>query len=107
MPPAIEQKTGSFKVQDAPQGVGRDYAFIGNVVTLKPNEISKPFEGARGYYIVKLLSKSAFDSTQYASTKNTLKEQILQEKRNRMFSDWLTALREKADIKDFRDMFYR
>jgi len=106
-PLAIEQKTGSFKVQDAPQGVGRDYAFIGHVVTLKPNEISKPFEGARGYYIVKLLSKSVFDSTQYASTKNTLKDQILQEKRNRMFSDWLTALREKADIKDFRDMFYR
>lgn len=103
----IDQKTGPFKAQDAPQGVGRDNAFIGHVLSLNPNEISKPFEGARGYYIVKLLSKSAFDSTQYASTKNTLKEQILQEKRNRMFSDWLTALRDKADIEDLRDKFYR
>jgi peptidyl-prolyl cis-trans isomerase D len=103
----VDQKTGPFKAQDAPPGIGRDNAFIGHVISLKPNEISKPFEGARGYYIVKLLSKSAFDSTQYASTKNTLKEQLLQEKRNRMFSDWLTALRDKADIEDLRDMYYR
>lgn len=103
----FDQKTGPFKAQDAPPGIGRDNAFIGHVVSLKPNEISKPFEGARGYYIVKLLSKSAFDSTQYASTKNTLKEQLLQEKRNRLFSDWLTALRDKADIEDLRDKYYR
>ncbi|MCX6134561.1 MAG: peptidylprolyl isomerase [Ignavibacteriales bacterium] len=103
----VDQKTGPFKAQDAPPNVGRDLAFVGHVIALKPNEISKPFEGARGYYIVKLLSKSAFDSTQFASTKNTLREQILQEKRNRMFSDWLTALRDKADIEDLRDKFYR
>jgi len=103
----IVQKTGPFKAQDAPPGVGRDLGFIGHAETLQPNEISKPFEGSRGYYIVKMLSKSAFDSTQYASTKNTLKEQILQEKRNRLFSDWLTALRDKADIEDHRDKFYR
>ena len=102
-----DQKTGPFKAQDAPAGVGRDLAFVGHVSVLKPGEISKPFEGARGYYIVKLLSRSAFDSTQYVSTKNTMKEQILQEKRNRLFSDWLTALRDKADVEDNRDKFYR
>ena len=102
-----DQKTGPFKAQDAPPGVGRDLAFVGHVSVLKPGEISKPFEGARGYYIVKLLSRSAFDSTQYVSTKNTMKEQILQEKRNRLFSDWLTALRDKADVEDNRDKFYR
>jgi hypothetical protein len=31
----------------------------------------------------------------------------MQEKRNRLFSDWLTALRDKADIEDLRDQFYR
>ena len=103
----VDQKTGPFKSQDAPQGIGRDYAFIGHVVSLSQGEISKPFEGARGYYVAKLLSKSAFDSTQFASTKNTIKEQILQEKRNRLFSDWLSALRDKADIEDLRDKFYR
>ena len=107
MPNVTSQKTGPFKAQDAPRGVGRDYSFIGQTSALKAGEISKPFEGGRGYYIVKLLSKSAFDSTQYAGEKNTLRDQILQEKRNRMFSDWLTALRDKADIEDLRDKFFR
>ena len=101
------QKTGSFKATDAPQGVGRDYAFIGQVTSLKPGEMSKPFEGTRGFFIVKVLSKTAFDSTQYAGEKNTLRDQILQEKRNRMFSDWITALRDKADIEDNREKFFR
>jgi hypothetical protein len=53
------------------------------------------------------MSRSAFDSTQFASTKNTLRDQILQEKRNRMFSDWLTALRDKASIEDLREKFFK
>jgi peptidyl-prolyl cis-trans isomerase D len=107
IPSAPVQKTGSFKAMDAPPGVGRDYAFIGQTVSLKPGELSKPFEGGRGYYIVKLLSKTAFDSTQFAGEKNTLRDQILQEKRNRMFSDWLTALKDKATIEDQREKFFR
>lgn len=107
VPGAVYQKTGSFKAIDAPQGVGRDYAFIGEAASLKPGEISKPFEGTRGYYIVKLLSKTAFDSTQYTGEKNTLKDQILQEKRNKMFSDWMTALKDHASIDDERDKFFR
>ena len=107
IPGVIIQKTGSFKATDAPQGVGRDYAFIGQAVSVKPGELSKPFEGTRGYYFLKVLSKTAFDSTQFAGEKNTLKDQILQEKRNRMFSDWITALRDKATIDDQRDKFFR
>jgi parvulin-like peptidyl-prolyl isomerase len=107
MPGVVVQKTGSFKAVDAPQGVGRDYAFIGQAVSLKPGELSKPFEGTRGYYILKMLSKTAFDSTQFSGEKNTIRDQILQEKRNRMFNDWITALRDKATIEDERDKFFR
>jgi peptidyl-prolyl cis-trans isomerase D len=107
MPGVVAQRTGSFKAVDAPQGVGRDYAFIGQAVSLKPGDLSKPFEGTRGYYILKMLSKTAFDSTQFSGEKNTLRDQILQEKRNRMFSDWITALRDKATIEDDRDKFFR
>jgi peptidyl-prolyl cis-trans isomerase D len=106
-PGVVVQKTGSFKATDAPQGVGRDFAFIGQSVSLKPGELSKPFEGTRGFYILKIFSKTAFDSTQFSGEKNTIRDQILQEKRNRMFSDWITALRDKATIEDQRDKFFR
>lgn len=101
------QKTGSFKATDAPSGTGRDYAFIGTAFSLNAGQVSKPFEGARGYYIIKLLSKTPFDSTQFANERAGLRDQILQEKRNRVFSEWLNALREKATIEDHRDKFYR
>jgi peptidyl-prolyl cis-trans isomerase D len=107
IPGVVVQKTGSFKAVDAPAGVGRDYSFIGQVSSLKPGEFSKPFEGTRGYYIIKLISKTAFDSTQFASEKNTLRDQVLQEKRNRLFSEWMTALRDKATIEDHREKFFR
>ena len=103
---ATSQKTGPFKATDAP-GVGRDNVFIGTAMTLSPGGISKPIEGSRGYYIIKMISKTPFDSTLFAGERATLREQILQEKRNRLFSDWLTALRENAEIEDNRDKFYR
>jgi hypothetical protein len=107
VPQVSAARTGAFKVQDAPTGIGRDYAFVGNVASLKPGEISKPFQGTRGYFVAKLLSKSSFDSTQYAVEKTTLRDQILGEKRNRLFSDWIASLREKATIEDLRSHYYR
>jgi len=103
----IAQNTGVFKPTDGPPGIGRDLKFIGSALSLNPGELSKPFEGNRGYYIIQLLSKSPFDSVKYSSERELLSGQILQEKRSRAISDWHTALREKADIVDNRDKFFR
>jgi peptidyl-prolyl cis-trans isomerase D len=106
-PNLIAQNTGVFKSADGPLGVGRDQKFIGITLSLKQGELSKPFEGNRGYYIVQLLSKTPFDSVKYSSERESLSGQLLQEKRNRALSDWHTALRENADIVDHRDKFFR
>ena len=74
---------------------------------LKPGELSKPFEGNLGYYIIKLLSKTEFDTVKYNMERESLRTQLLQEKRQRMLSDWQTILREKADIVDNRDKYFR
>jgi len=99
--------TGDFKTTDIPLGVGRDQKFIGTALGLKPGELSKPFEGHRGYYILKLLSKSNIDTVKYSNERESLRAQILQEKRQRALTDWQTSLREKADILDHRDKFFR
>lgn len=101
------QKTGPFKAGETPLGVGRDFTFIGTALALNPGDLSKPFEGARGYYIMKMTSKSPFDSLKFSNERTTMRDQIMQEKQNRVFSEWLTALREKADIEDYRDRFFR
>jgi peptidyl-prolyl cis-trans isomerase D len=101
------QSTGPFTPAGTIGGVGRDPKFTGEALALKPGDLSKPFEGMRGYYILKLLSKTPMDTARYAVERTTLRDQILQEKKSKLISDWLTALRTKADIVDNREKFYR
>ena len=88
-------------------GIGRDLGFIGGVASLNAGEISKPVEGSRGYYLLRLLSKSAFDSVAYNAQKEALRGQLLRDERGRFFSEWLDNLKKSADIVDNRDVFYR
>jgi parvulin-like peptidyl-prolyl isomerase len=106
-PNLTAQITGPFKPADGPASVGRDLKFIGTALALKSGEVSKPFEGKLGYYILKLLSKTEIDSTRYNVERESLRNQLLQEKRQRELSDWQTALHEKADIVDNRDKYFR
>ena len=101
------QSTGPFKPIDGPAVIGRDLKFIGTALAMKPGELSKPFEGNLGYYIIKLLSKTEIDTAKYSMEHESLRTQLLQEKRQRVLTDWQTALHEKADIVDHRDKYFR
>ncbi len=87
--------------------LGREYAFAQIASELEVNEVSDAFLGNRGGFIVKLTSKTNFDSTAYAIQKNGLRDNILQQKRSRLFSDWLNSIEREADIVDNRHRFYR
>ncbi len=100
--------TGSFNYgQYVGGGVGRDFAFNFTAFRLKPNEISNPVKGTRGYYLIQLLSKTEFDSTAYSIQKNILRNQIFQEKRTSLFNTWLNELKKNSEIEDFRYKYYR
>jgi parvulin-like peptidyl-prolyl isomerase len=100
-------KTGDFTPSRWLPNLGRDDEFIGKVLGLKVGEISQAFPSRRGYFIVKLLDRTEPDSTQYQATEATIRDQLLQEKRNRYLGEWMNTLKEKADIVDNRDRFYR
>jgi peptidyl-prolyl cis-trans isomerase D len=106
--PGIQiQETGSFTPSGAIPGVGRDMNFIGAVTALQPGQISPAVQSMRGAYIIQLQSVSGFDSAGYASQRETIRTRLLQEKRNRYMTDWLAKLKDKADIEDHRDLFFR
>ncbi len=106
-PNLIARATGPFKPIDGPAVIGRDLKFIGTALAMKPGELSKPFEGNLGYYIIKLLSKTEIDTAKYNMEHESLRTQLLQEKRQRVLTDWQTSLHEKADIVDHRDKYFR
>ncbi len=101
------QRTGDFVMSAGAAGVGRDLNFFGALESMNPGQISNPVTTPRGVYLVQLVSKGEFDSTAYNSQKETLRSQMLQEKRGRYVGEWLTKLKETAEIEDNRDMFFR
>lgn len=106
--PAIAvQEIPSFTLGGSIPGIGRDPAFLGTVAALEEGQISPAVQSTRGAFLVQLLSVSAFDSAGYKAQREVLKTRLLQEKRNRFLSDWLTMLKERADIDDRRDLFFR
>ena len=106
--PAVKaQRTGTFTLAGTVPGVGRDPNFLGAVSGLALGQISTPVQAFRGVYLIQLLYRSAFDSAAYATQRETMGTQMLQEKRNRFLTDWLAKLKESASIEDNRELFYR
>lgn len=101
------QNTGEFAVGGGIPTVGREYAFAGAAKNTPVGKVSAPVEGRRGYYLLKVLNRTPFDTTSYGLMKNMLATQLVTEKRQRVLTQWLAKLKETADIEDNRDQFYR
>lgn len=101
-------QTGLFNYgQFVGGGVGRDFAFNFAAFKLKVGEVSQPVKGNRGYYLIELVSKQDFDKTAFDIQKNSIRNQILQEKQNTIISSWMNELKKKAKIEDLRFKYYR
>ena len=98
--------SGIFNLAGSVPKVGRDYAFMEKAISLNPGQVSTPVKGQRGYYLIKLLSKTQFDNTSYQAQRNQLRDNILQEKKSMFFNQWLAKLKKDAKIVDNRSKFY-
>ncbi len=96
-----------FTTSGSVPNVGTDYAFSAAAASLALNTVSEPVKGNRGYYLIKVTSRSAFDSTAYAAQKPSIRSEIFSEKKSSIYNQWLNDLKENADIVDKRYLFYR
>jgi parvulin-like peptidyl-prolyl isomerase len=88
-------------------GVGREGSFIGAAFGLdEPGAISEPVATTRGYYVVQLVEKTAFNADDFARQKEQVRSQLLERKKSQAFGLWYAQIREKSDIKDYRSRFY-
>ncbi len=99
-------ETGRFNYQTNIPIIGNDYAFINAAFSLKKGEISEPVKGEKGYYIITVTEKTEFDSSAYSMQQSTIRNNILQERKNAYINTWLAKLKEEADIVDNRHIFY-
>ena len=97
------KETQEFTMTGYVAGVGREPGFVGTAFSLDIGEYSAPVKGARGYYIIQLVDKKETNDEDFEKQKDTLKETIKNQKQQRMFSEWIAAVKEKSKIKDYRN----
>lgn len=98
--------TGSFTTAGNIPKVGVEYNFSATALNLPLNKISEPVKGNRGYYLIRVISRTNFDENNFAQQKDQIRNSILQEKRQRYFEQWLANLKKNAKIVDRRSMFF-
>jgi len=98
--------TTDFTISGNIPGLGLDYAFSQEAYKAKEGVITGPVKGMRGYYLLKVTSKTAFDNAAYQAQRNTLRDQILSEKRSTLFSQFFQTIKENGDIEDARYKFF-
>jgi len=87
--------------------IGQDLAFIKGAFQLaETGALSEVVEGERGYYLIQLVTREPVDETTYEMVKDGLKRQLLLQKQNQLYEEWLTKLREDADIENNLRAFF-
>ena len=105
-PKVIVNQTGEFSASGSVPGIGLDYNFVAHSLKLNLNKVSNPIKGERGYYLIKVLSRTPFDAKKFAIQKNTIMNNLLEQKKSAFFSAWLANLKKDADIVDHRSQFF-
>ena len=87
--------------------IGQDLAFIKGAFQLaETGTLSEVVEGERGYYLIQLVTREPVDETTYEMVKDGLKRQLLLQKQNQLYEEWLSKLREDADIENNLRSFF-
>jgi parvulin-like peptidyl-prolyl isomerase len=97
--------TGLVNMNSSIPGLGKSVEFTSTAFSLELDETSGLVETDRGYYYLKLLQKTSFDTTAYNSQKDVISRRLINQKRTQIFNDWYISLKDQADIVDNRKMF--
>lgn len=83
--------------------LGQEPYFVGYVFGLKPNTVSKPFKGENGVFVV---SVDKFGDIKVPENFTQEQKQMLQNEQGRSQNAAMNALRQGADVKDMRYIYY-
>lgn len=89
-------------------GGGREPKIIGHIFAAEEGSSIGPIIGEAGVYVVKVNKKTAADLANLnAAEKNQIRQQIVQEKNQRVTRVWVDQLMAQAEIEDFRRLVLR
>ncbi len=87
--------------------IGQDLAFIkGAFQLVETGSLSELVKGDRGYYLIQLETREPIDESTFEVTKDSLKRQLLLQKQNQLYAEWLSKQRDTADIENNLRSFF-
>ncbi len=104
----IQEVTNLKMNSNVLRGAGREPGVIGRLFTLEADNMSGAIEGETGIYVAVVSNKQEADiSLMDQTTKEQLRQQILQQKNTAYLAVWLEELKDEATIKDNRARLLR
>ncbi|HEX7342722.1 MAG TPA: peptidylprolyl isomerase [bacterium] len=103
----VQETDGEFRSTDYLKDIGRDPAFTGTALQLEVGQVSQPVKAMKGCYLIQLTQKIYADSAAFLKEREEIRNRLLTEKQNELYSQWLEAAKEKAKIEDYRYLYYR
>lgn len=103
----VDSTAGEFTTSGSIPGIGREFAFSDYSFKGEINKWSLPVKGSLGAYLIKVKYRTKFDPSLFNYQKAEIKKELLKNKKNRFFSQWIQNIKKEADIVDNRYLFYR
>jgi peptidyl-prolyl cis-trans isomerase D len=106
--PTIEVKTAA-KVRNngIVNGIGNEPVLTQKALLAPLNKINEPVAGDNGWYIYQVIQKTNADMSGFAKSKKDMQMTLSTQSASSAYSQWFNALKDKADIQDYRGKLFR
>ena len=94
------------KLNESFISIGKSDELIGSLIYSKKNQLVGPVKTFRGYSLIIVNEISDFDSTAWNAQKDIVRLNLQRIKENKIYRNWLSELKENAEIIDNRDYYY-
>ncbi|MFO7811208.1 MAG: peptidylprolyl isomerase [Candidatus Delongbacteria bacterium] len=85
--------------------IGNERQIYETAMSMNEGNISEPFKGEYGAYIIYLIERDRFDQKKYEEEKEAFRQRQEMMIKRQVLQEWLDGLIEKADIVDYRGLY--
>jgi len=88
--------------------IGNPPEFMGAAFSLtEPNKVSFPVQTNLGAFIIQLVSRSTINDSLFVAVKDSVTSVLMQKKQGQVYQDWFAQVKKEAEIKDYRNEYFR
>jgi len=88
------------------ESIGKSNFIVGALADAKEGDILGPLPTLRGQAFLRVIEISEVVNSDFEEKKESIKFSLLIDRQNAIWGNWLQALRDNADLKDYRYDFY-